>query len=225
MKFDYKGNSYKLILLSVTGSRLYGTFYDSADPDRQHPFLQNYSSDDDFRGVMVAHPDTKVGLEGKIEEIELKKDSDGNVTQDSIDLIDEINKKLGKQVLKHDADLIIYEVKKFIKLALENNPNIMDIIYTDDDAVVYENKKGKKLRKNGKDIFMSLKTKFTFSGYAVGQLKRIRGTIQYSDKTLKILTEALKSGDIDDAWLQNNFKGLHRQKLMQDHIKVINHTT
>jgi predicted nucleotidyltransferase len=122
--------------------------------------------------------------------------------------------------LSNNQDLTLYEIGKFTKLALESNPNILDIIFSDKEAIFYETKKGKKLRKKGSKIFMSLKTKFTFSGYALSQLNRIRGTIQFSDKTLRILFKALLAGDIDDQWLKDNFKGLHEKKLIHNHSKL-----
>ena len=221
MLFKYQGNEYELILFTTAGSRFYGTHYEAGDPDRQHPFKPNYSSDHDYRGVFIAHPDTKLGLTGNITEIEVKTAGEDKLAPpEQRALIKELNEKLGLNMAE-DEDLVLYEVKKFVTMALENNPNICDIIFADDEAVIYENDKGKKLREEGKGIFMSTKTKFTFSGYAMSQLKRIRGTIQYSNETIKILFKALEAGDINDQWIKDNFKGLHEQKVRHDYKKLI----
>lgn len=219
MKFTYQGNTYDLILMTLSGSRFYGTHYDPEDPNRVHPFNPEYCSDHDWRGIFVAHPDTKLGLTGKIDEIEIKKGKDGKVPIEQQELIKEINKLLDMD-MPMDVDFTLYEIKKFITLALDANPNLMDIIFTDDDAIVYENEKGKKLREEGKDVFLSTKTKFTFSGYAFSQLKRVRGVPIYSPKTIKILFEALSNGDINDEWLRNNFKGMHEKKLIAEFKKL-----
>lgn len=214
MKFKYDGEEHELILLTLSGSRFYGTAYELGD----HPFLPDYESDFDFRGVFIASKNNKLGLETPIEEIIITgKKEDWDIEKQLI--VDTINRKAGLK-LTCDQDITLYEVRKFIKLALENNPNILDVLFTDDDAVFYENKKGKKLRDSGSDTFMSLKTKFTFSGYALSQLNRIRGTVQYSDNTLKILHAALLAGDIDDQWLKDNFKGLHEKKLKANFSKL-----
>lgn len=208
MKFTYQGNEYRLILFTIAGSRFYGTHYEKGE----HPFKPDYVSDTDYRGIFIANPDTKLGLTGKIDEIEVKKTKDGIVPVDQQKLINELNNQLGIE-MSMDEDLTLYEVKKFITLALENNPNIMDIIFTDDEATIYKDEKGEKLLSNGKDIFMSTKTKFTFSGYAMSQLKRVKGHnrwITKYPKTPTILTE-LKNGfiegEIDYNWITDYFGG------------------
>jgi hypothetical protein len=111
-----------------------------------------------------------------------------------------------------DEDIALYEIKKFISLALENNPNIMDLLFADDDAVLYKNKKGKKLLKN-RDIFISKKTKYTFSGYAISQLQRIKGHNKWitkypkTDVVINTLKEAFDAGDIDYNFITDHFGG------------------
>ena len=151
-------------------------------------------------------------MTGKIEEIEIKKGNDGKVPLDQQELIKEINKKLGMN-MPMDVDFTLYEIKKFITMALASNPNLMDIIFTDDEAVVYENEKGKKLRKEGKSVFLSTKTKFTFSGYGMSQLRRVKNHNKYIVKypkthvVLRNLEIAFTKGDIDYSWITDHFGG------------------
>jgi len=70
-------------------------------------------------------------------------------------------------------DYTIYNIKKFIKLAIDCNPNIIELLFTDEKNILFIDKYGKKLRDN-KELFLSTKAKFTFSGYAIAQLKRIK---------------------------------------------------
>lgn len=213
MYFTYQNNKYRLILFTLAGSRFYGTHYEAGDPERQHPFKPNYSSDHDYRGIFIAHPDTKLGLTGNITEIEVKTAGEDKLAPpEQRALIKELNEKLGLNMAE-DEDLVLYEVKKFVTMALENNPNIMDIVFADDDAVIYENDKGKKLREEGKGIFMSTKTKFTFSGYAMSQLKRIKSHNKYIVKypktanVLRALKTAFDLKDIDYYWITDHFGG------------------
>lgn len=71
-------------------------------------------------------------------------------------------------------DEVIYSIKKFFKLARDCNPNIIEMLYTDDKHILFMNGIGKKLRDN-RDLFLSKRAKFTFAGYAFAQLKRIKG--------------------------------------------------
>ena len=212
MKFTYNNQEYKLILFTLAGSRFYGTHFNGKGTDREHPLMPDYVSDSDYRGVFIANPDTKLGMTGAIEQIEVKKDKHGVVPPEQVELIKELNRVLGMD-MPLDEDIALYEIKKFITLALDNNPNIMDLIFSDEDATIYSNKKGKKLLLNSTDIFLSKKVKHTFSGYAMAQLNRIRGVTTYDRKTIEILFNALDSGDIDDKWIRENFKTLHAQKV------------
>lgn len=223
MQFTYNNTEYQLIMFTLSGSRLYGTYYDATDPDRLHPFNPEYSSDHDWRGIFVAHPDTKIGLAGSIDHIDIKADDKGNVTKEQENLIIQLNEGLGMDMPLNE-DIALYEVKKFVTLALDSNPNLMDVIFADDDAVVYETEKGKKIRDSGIDIFMSSKAKFTFSGYAMSQLKRVRGVMTYPNNTINILYAALEAGDIDNDWIIANFKGLHEQKVINQYNKQLIYT-
>ena len=72
-----------------------------------------------------------------------------------------------------DTDLVIYSLKKFAKLAADCNPNIIEVLHVADSDVLFIDPFGELLREM-KDEFLSKKAKFTFSGYAHAQLKRIK---------------------------------------------------
>src|ERR1044072_8096814 len=73
----------------------------------------------------------------------------------------------------HSHDLVIYSLKKFAKLAADCNPNIIEVLHVDDSDVLFIDEFGDRLREI-RDEFLSKKAKFTFSGYAHAQLKRIK---------------------------------------------------
>lgn len=72
------------------------------------------------------------------------------------------------------TDSSLYSIKKFIKLAAQANPNIIEMLYVDDKFIRHINEYGKLIRDN-RHIFLSSKAKFKFSDYAFAQLTRIKG--------------------------------------------------
>lgn len=78
----------------------------------------------------------------------------------------------------HTPDLVLYDIRKFFKLAADCNPSIIETLFTDESNHMIRTPLGDKLLKY-RDLFVSKKAKHTFSGYAVGQLKRIKGHYRY----------------------------------------------
>jgi len=71
-----------------------------------------------------------------------------------------------------EPDGVVFEISKFFKLATESNPNILEILHTDESDWCLITPLGRKLIDN-RDLFLSMKAKHTFSGYAMAQAKRI----------------------------------------------------
>ena len=71
------------------------------------------------------------------------------------------------------SDVCVYDIKKFFQLATDCNPNIIELLYTDEEFILKKTPEGQQLIDN-RDLFLSKKAKFTFSGYAISQLKRIK---------------------------------------------------
>ncbi len=74
---------------------------------------------------------------------------------------------------KEPNDLSVYELSKFCKLAMDANPNILELLYIPQTKWLYATDAWKTLVDH-RHLFLSKKCKFTFSGYAVSQLKRIK---------------------------------------------------
>lgn len=72
-----------------------------------------------------------------------------------------------------NPDMTIYEVRKFFALAADCNPNIIELLWTDESDHLFVSPIGRVLLEN-RTLFLSRKAKFTFSGYAIAQLKRIK---------------------------------------------------
>ena len=74
---------------------------------------------------------------------------------------------------KEPNDLTIYDIRKFIQLAADCNPNIIEVLWADESDYLYIDWWGKLLVQHRAD-FLSQKARHTFSGYAIAQLKRIK---------------------------------------------------
>lgn len=73
-----------------------------------------------------------------------------------------------------EIDTKYYELSHFMKLCLDCNPNIIELLYTDDSDIVFRTAAYDMLRAH-REHLLSSKVAFTFSGYALSQLKRIKG--------------------------------------------------
>ncbi len=68
----------------------------------------------------------------------------------------------------------LYELSTFMKLYLDCNPNIIETLWVDDSDIISSSWQYELLQKFRQDL-LSSKVAFTFSGYALSQLKRIKG--------------------------------------------------
>lgn len=76
--------------------------------------------------------------------------------------------------VQDEEDTKLYELTQFMKLYLEMNPNIVETLWVDPTDIEFKNEVYDHLRDNAQAL-LSKKAAFTFSGYAVSQLKRIKG--------------------------------------------------
>lgn len=72
-----------------------------------------------------------------------------------------------------EYDFGIYNIVKYFQLLMENNPNIIDSIYTPDRCVLYIDNVGTHLR-NNRDIFLHKGAIYKFRGYAYSQMSKIK---------------------------------------------------
>lgn len=78
-----------------------------------------------------------------------------------------------EQAESKEPDLVIYDIRKFFELAANCNPNIIEVLWGDDEDILSITIEGIQLR-SLRQQFLSKKAKYTFSGYAIAQLKRIK---------------------------------------------------
>jgi len=72
-----------------------------------------------------------------------------------------------------ETDTVYYNMIKFLELALENNPNIIEFLFVPEDKWLLSTSDWETII-GGREYFLSKKARWTFSGYAHSQLKRIR---------------------------------------------------
>lgn len=77
-----------------------------------------------------------------------------------------------EQVTCKEPDLVVFDVQKFFKLAADANPNALELIFTDPSDHQIVTPQSELLLEN-RHLFLSRKAKYTFSGYAHAQMKRI----------------------------------------------------
>lgn len=107
------------------------------------------TSDEDFKGVAIAPMVYYLGSFKKFEQAE-------------------------RYVSKgHDKDEVVYDLRKFINLAANANPNIIEVLFVDELDLLYLHPLGRKLRDNS-DLFITKKIRHTMAGYAHSQAQRIR---------------------------------------------------
>lgn len=111
------------------------------------------TSDVDLRGAAIAPRSHVTGFAYTFEQNESKITRDG----------------FGNTIV----DQVIYSLRKFMNLASDCNPNVLEVLFVEDSDIILATEEGRILRDN-RELFLSKKVKHTFTGYAISQLKRIR---------------------------------------------------
>jgi len=109
--------------------------------------LNTPESDLDVKGICIPPLNYFLGAFSRFEQAELKNPED-------------------------NEECVVYDIRKFFELAANCNPNIIELLWVDPTDIIQDSALGALLRVN-KDLFLSRRAKFTFSGYAMAQLKRI----------------------------------------------------
>ena len=147
------------------------------------------SSDTDVRGVFLAPQKWHVGLHGVPEEVAIDK-----------------------------QDIKFYELKKFVRLASECNPSIVELLFMPEFCVRKVTPVYQKLIDN-RDVFMSRQAFRTFSGYAYSQISKAKGQNKmiHQDAAWEICVAKartlLQTGEIDQLWVQ--------EKMSKDVLKAL----
>jgi hypothetical protein len=93
-------------------------------------------------------------------------------------------------------DCVFYELRKFIGLLLNCNPNVLSLIWLKESGIIYESSLGRLLRDN-RDLFVTKKAYHSFSGYAHDQFKKMISFNQEAQALMRDLEQQLLAFDID----------------------------
>ncbi|MBP2615854.1 DNA polymerase beta superfamily protein [Chryseobacterium jejuense] len=76
------------------------------------------------------------------------------------------------QISNEMNDITYYEIGRFVELLLKNNPNILEVLASPEDCILYKHPLMDLLKP---EDFLSKLCKDTFAGYAVSQIKKAKG--------------------------------------------------
>ena len=77
-----------------------------------------------------------------------------------------------QQISNETNDEVYYEIGRFVELLQKNNPNILEILASPEDCILYKNPLMDLLKS---EDFLSKLCKDTFAGYAISQIKKAKG--------------------------------------------------
>lgn len=75
-----------------------------------------------------------------------------------------------------NQDTVIYDIRKFIKLAMDCNPSILELLFTSPEDWILIHPLMKTII-DQREKFLSTRVKFTFSGYAVSQINKLKASM------------------------------------------------
>lgn len=81
-----------------------------------------------------------------------------------------------EQFEDRQTDTVIFGLKKFVRLCLNSNPNMLEILGADRENIVIISKEGELLRDNS-NLFLSKKVIESYGNYAASQLKKLQQTL------------------------------------------------
>jgi len=109
----------------------------------------NAHDDKDLLGVCIGPPNSYIGL-GKFEQREAMVEAKDGIVWDSV----------------------VYELRKFVRLLLGGNPNVMTLLWLPEHLYIIRDNAGKALIE-ARDAFASREVYHSYVGYAKGQLHRM----------------------------------------------------
>jgi len=74
------------------------------------------------------------------------------------------------------TDTVIFGLRKFISLCAKGNPNTLELLGTDEDAIIHISEAGRTLKKNA-HLFFSKRVIGSFGNYANAQLRRLENAL------------------------------------------------
>ena len=125
--------------------------------------MNTVDSDLDIKGIFLSKREDFFGYLG------------GPTQFDAVEHIQPLTMYFNERIAKlagNGCEGTIYELRKFMTLASVGNPNVLEILFCDEEDVFFNTWCGEMLRENRK-LFLSQVVRYSYAGYAMSQLKRI----------------------------------------------------
>ena len=118
------------------------------------------------------------------------------IFKDNIDMILGYNRI--EQLENGSKDIVIYAVSKALQLIIEQNPNMMELLWVEEEDILYATETYWYIRSRRNELLSTL-ARQKYSGYAISQLKRIRNSnkkVIYDLEKKDILLKAIINNEI-----------------------------
>ena len=136
-----------LVLMAYRGSVAHNMYIPNTDP--------NSVDDIDLMGVYMAPKEYYIGLGNPID------------VDTKVDYRRAIDKFVGKY------DVVSYEFRKFVNMLLKSNPNVLGMLWLNENHYLKKTEAGQLLIDN-RALFVSTLAYQSFTGYSYSQLKKIK---------------------------------------------------
>lgn len=176
---NYEQATRNCIFRFLSGSHAYGTNTPESDEDIRGVFMAPLSlAFDLFHTSFVGQGSLHDHLVGALEAVEAGLPDSARGHLDHALQVDQgdMNWSAGT-VRRPGADEELQELRKFMKLAAQCNPNIIEFLYVDRN-ILHETEEWGRIR-DAREMFLSQKARGTFAGYATAQLRRIQNHRRY----------------------------------------------
>lgn len=178
------------ILVTQCGSKLYGT--------------DTPSSDEDKVGIYVPPKEFFIGF---------KSFPSDEINQNIV------SKRADSKNNKDAVDFKLYDIRKFIRLAIQNNPNIIELLFVNYSSIDFCSKEGSLLLENA-DLFPTMEIVSRFLGYAKSQKSKmiVKSTNMQDLFKLKTFLEKIINAPKHQIFLMDYEEDL--KKLFDDNLKI-----
>lgn len=160
MHFDIDSHT---ICIGLAGSHAYGT--------------SRPGSDIDLRGVLIPPREVRESYFRNFEQWAPQEPQRGPWGPNSKLAIERLEthpstSESYAEALREGLDVCIYSLTKFVRLAAACNPSILELLFIQEQDILFLTPAWIALRRH-RDLFLSKRVKYTYSGYAISQLKKI----------------------------------------------------
>lgn len=114
------------------------------------------------------------------------------------------------QVADEKQDVVFYEIGRFIELLREGNPNILEILNTPEDCIIYKSKVFDTYFPD-QSVWLTSRLQHSFTGYAWSQIKKAKGMNKYVNNPMP----KERKTPVDFCYIIQNEKSIPLSRVMQ----------